>query len=33
VWQRIGYGGNALAQGGYLTRGFDHIDWLTLAQP
>lgn len=33
VWQRIGYGGNALAQGGYLTRGFDHIDWLPAVNP
>ena len=28
VWQLVGYGGNALQQGGYLTRGFDDIDWL-----
>jgi hypothetical protein len=28
VWRLVGYGGNALAQGGYLTRGFDDIDWL-----
>ena len=33
VWERIGYGGNALAQGGYLTRGFDQIDWLPGVQP
>ncbi len=28
VWARVGYGGNALQQGGYLTRGFNDIDWL-----
>ena len=28
VWQLIGYGGNAMAGGGYLYRGFDDIDWL-----
>ena len=28
LWQRIGYGGNALAQGGYLHRGFNDIGWL-----
>ena len=28
IWQLVGYGGNALQQGGYLTRGFDDIDWL-----
>ena len=28
VWQLVGYGGNALAHGGYLTHGFDDIDWL-----
>lgn len=28
VWDRLGYGGNALQQGGYLQRGFDDIDWL-----
>ena len=33
VWEHIGYGGNALAQGGYLTRGFDQIDWLPGVQP
>ena len=33
VWEHIGYGGNALAHGGYLTRGFDHIDWLPGVQP
>jgi len=33
VWERIGYGGNALAQGGYLTRGFDQIDWLPAVNP
>ncbi|HLB29998.1 MAG TPA: hypothetical protein VJN91_00570 [Gammaproteobacteria bacterium] len=28
LWALIGYGGNALAQGGYLNRGFNDIDWL-----
>ncbi|TAJ92255.1 MAG: hypothetical protein EPO31_11610 [Gammaproteobacteria bacterium] len=28
VWALIGYGGNALAQGGYINRGFNDIDWL-----
>ncbi|MGH8247938.1 MAG: hypothetical protein ACREUU_16070 [Gammaproteobacteria bacterium] len=28
VWDLIGYGGNALAGGGYLQRGFNDIDWL-----
>lgn len=28
VWQLVGYGGNALQKGGYLTRGFNDIDWL-----
>ena len=28
VWDKLGYGGNALQQGGYLHRGFDDIDWL-----
>jgi hypothetical protein len=28
VWELLGYGGNALEQGGYLKRGFDDIDWL-----
>ena len=28
VWALIGYGSNALAQGGYLNRGFNDIDWL-----
>ena len=28
VWQLVGYGGNALAHGGYLTHGFNNIDWL-----
>jgi len=28
VWQLVGYGGNAMAQGGYLTHGFNDIDWL-----
>lgn len=29
VWQLVGYGGNALAHGGYLTHGFNDIDWLS----
>jgi hypothetical protein len=33
VWAEIGYGGNALAQGGYLTRGFNDIDWLPADRP
>ena len=28
VWQLIGYGGPSVGQGGYVTRGFDDIDWL-----
>ena len=28
VWKLVGYGGNAMAQGGYLHRGFDDISWL-----
>ena len=28
VWKLIGYGGNAIAKGGYLHRGFNDIDWL-----
>ena len=28
VWARVGYGGNALQHGGYLTHGFNDIDWL-----
>lgn len=28
VWDLIGYGGNALKRGGYLTQGFNDIDWL-----
>lgn len=28
IWQLVGYGGNALARGGYLTEGFDDINWL-----
>jgi len=28
IWKRLGYGGNALAQGGYVERGFNDIDWL-----
>ena len=28
VWDLIGYGGNALKRGGYLTQGFNDIKWL-----
>jgi hypothetical protein len=28
TWRLIGYGGDAMSKGGYLTRGFDDIDWL-----
>lgn len=28
VWDLIGYGGNAIAKGGYLHHGFNDIDWL-----
>lgn len=28
VWDLIGYGGNAIAKGGYLHRGFNDINWL-----
>jgi hypothetical protein len=28
LWKELGYGGNALAQGGYLHRGFNDIAWL-----
>lgn len=28
IWQRLGYQGSAIEQGGYLQRGFDDIDWL-----
>ena len=28
VWERIGYGGSSFELGGYLTNGFDDIDWL-----
>lgn len=28
VWQLLGYEGESFAQGGYLTRGFDDLDWL-----
>ena len=33
VWRVIGYGGNAFAQGGYVTRGFNDIDWLPAISP
>lgn len=28
VWELVGYEGSSLEKGGYLTRGFDDIDWL-----
>ena len=28
LWQKLGYQGSAMEQGGYLHRGFDDIDWL-----
>lgn len=28
VWARFGYEGSSVEKGGYLTRGFDDIDWL-----
>ncbi len=28
LWQRLGYQGSAIEQGGYIHRGFDDIDWL-----
>jgi hypothetical protein len=28
VWDLVGYGGNAIAKGGYLYRGFNDINWL-----
>lgn len=28
VWSHIGYEGSSFERGGYLTRGFDDIDWL-----
>jgi len=28
VWDLIGYGGNAIAKGGYLNHGFNDISWL-----
>jgi hypothetical protein len=31
VWERIGYGGNALAKGGYVA-SFNDIDWLPPAK-
>ncbi len=29
LWEKLGYQGSAIEQGGYLHRGFDDIDWLT----
>jgi hypothetical protein len=28
LWEKLGYQGSAIEQGGYLHRGFDDIDWL-----
>lgn len=28
VWEALGYQGSAIEKGGYLTRGFDDINWL-----
>ena len=28
TWRRLGYEGPSFAQGGYLHRGFDDLDWL-----
>lgn len=28
VWQALGYEGASVEKGGYLTRGFDDLDWL-----
>ena len=28
VWEKLGYEGSSAEQGGYLSRGFDDIDWL-----
>ena len=28
VWEKLGYEGASAEQGGYLSRGFDDIDWL-----
>lgn len=28
VWERFGYEGPSFSKGGYLSRGFDDIDWL-----
>jgi hypothetical protein len=28
TWKLLGYEGSAFAQGGYLERGFDDLDWL-----
>ena len=29
LWTKFGYEGPSSAQGGYLHRGFNDIDWLT----
>lgn len=31
VWELLGYQGASFDQGGYLTRGFDDLDWLPAA--
>lgn len=33
VWERFGYEGPSFSKGGYLTRGFDDIDWLPEEEP
>jgi hypothetical protein len=33
VTRRFGYQGPSYEEGGYLTRGFDDIDWLPAADP
>ena len=31
VWALIGYGGSSIEYGGYISRGFNDIDWLPVA--
>ena len=31
IWPKLGYEGSSAEHGGYLTRGFDDIDWLPTA--
>ncbi|MCK0197312.1 hypothetical protein MWN34_10350 [Ancylobacter sp. 6x-1] len=33
VWEAFGYEGAAVHLGGYVTRGFDDLDWLPTPQP